>query len=38
MFQLRLVDQPSLIMVIQVPAGKTSLARIRSLLAKTGQQ
>jgi len=38
MFQLRLVDQPSLIMVIQVPASKTSLARVRSLPAKTGQQ
>ena len=29
MFQLRLVDQPSLVMVIQVPASKTYLARVR---------
>jgi transcriptional regulator with XRE-family HTH domain len=34
MFQLRLVDQPSLVMVIQVPADKTSLNRVRSLLAR----
>jgi transcriptional regulator with XRE-family HTH domain len=32
MFQLRLVDQPGLIMVVQVPASKTYLARVRSLL------
>ncbi|HTZ28414.1 MAG TPA: helix-turn-helix transcriptional regulator [Streptosporangiaceae bacterium] len=32
MFQLRLVDQPDLIAVIQVPAGETSLGRVRSLL------
>ncbi len=37
MFQLRLVDQPGLIMVIQVPASSTSLARVRSLLAGTGE-
>jgi hypothetical protein len=36
MFQLRLVDQPSLIMVTQVPASETHLARVRSLLADTG--
>jgi transcriptional regulator with XRE-family HTH domain len=36
MFQLRLVDQPSLIMVTQVPASETDLARVRSLLADTG--
>jgi transcriptional regulator with XRE-family HTH domain len=34
MFQLRLVDQPSLVMVIQVPADRTSLNRVRSLLAR----
>jgi transcriptional regulator with XRE-family HTH domain len=34
MFQLRLVDQPDLVMVIQVPADETSLARVRSLLAE----
>jgi hypothetical protein len=34
MFQLRLVDQPGLIMVIQVPAGETDLARVRSLLPR----
>ena len=33
MFQLRLVDQPDLIAVIQVPANETSLGRVRSLLA-----
>jgi hypothetical protein len=33
MFQLRLVDQPDLITVIQVPANETSLDRVRSLLA-----
>ena len=32
MFQLRLVDQPGLIMVVQVPASKTYLARVSSLL------
>jgi MmyB-like transcription regulator ligand binding domain len=34
MFQLRLVDQPDLIMVIQVPASQASLARVSSLLAR----
>jgi MmyB-like transcription regulator ligand binding domain len=34
MFQLRLVDQPDLIMVIQIPADETSLARVRSLPAE----
>jgi transcriptional regulator with XRE-family HTH domain len=33
MFQLRLVDQPDLVMVIQVPASPTALARVTSLLA-----
>jgi len=37
MFQLRLVDQPGLVMVIQVPAGKTDLARVRSLRPNGGQ-
>jgi hypothetical protein len=32
MFQLRLVDQPGLVMVVQVPASNTSLERVRSLL------
>jgi transcriptional regulator with XRE-family HTH domain len=32
MFQLRLVDQPDLIMVVQVPVSKTYLARVSSLL------
>jgi transcriptional regulator with XRE-family HTH domain len=32
MFQLRLVDQPGLIMVVQVPAGQTDLERVKSLL------
>jgi len=32
MFQLRLVDQPDMIAVIQVPADETSLGRVRSLL------
>ena len=32
MFQLRLVDQPDLVMVVQVPATTTYLARVRSLL------
>jgi hypothetical protein len=32
MFQLRLVDQPDLIAVVQVPANETSLGRGRSLL------
>jgi transcriptional regulator with XRE-family HTH domain len=35
MFQLRLLDQPSLIMVIQVPAHQTDLERVRSLLPDT---
>jgi transcriptional regulator with XRE-family HTH domain len=34
MFQLRLVDQPDLIAIIQVPANETSLGRVRSLLAE----
>jgi transcriptional regulator with XRE-family HTH domain len=34
MFQLRLVDQPDLIAVIQVPADETSLSRVRSVLAR----
>ena len=37
-FQLRLVDQPDLVTVIQVPANKTSLARVSSLLAGTSHQ
>ena len=32
MFQLRLVDQPGLVAVIQVPANPTSRARVKSLL------
>jgi hypothetical protein len=36
MFQLRLVDQPGLVMVIQVPATTTYLTRVRSLLPDTG--
>jgi transcriptional regulator with XRE-family HTH domain len=32
MFQLRLVDQPDMIAVIQVPADEVSLGRVRSLL------
>jgi hypothetical protein len=32
MFQLRLVDQPDLVAVIQVPADETSADRVRSLL------
>ena len=32
MFQLRLVNQPVLIMVIQVPSNQTYLARVNSLL------
>jgi hypothetical protein len=32
LFQLRLVDQPDLVMVLQVPATATDLARVRSLL------
>lgn len=32
MFQLRLVDQPGLVMVVQVPASEVYLARVRSLL------
>jgi transcriptional regulator with XRE-family HTH domain len=35
MFQLRLVDQPGLIMVMQVPASGTDLARVTSLLQVT---
>jgi transcriptional regulator with XRE-family HTH domain len=31
-FQLRLIDQPRLIMVVQVPAGPASLERVKSLL------
>jgi transcriptional regulator with XRE-family HTH domain len=38
MFQLRLVDQPSLVMVIQVPAGQTYLARVTSLLPDASRQ
>jgi transcriptional regulator with XRE-family HTH domain len=37
MSQLRLVDQPDLIMVIQVPADNSSLTRIRSLLTGSSQ-
>jgi phosphoribosylcarboxyaminoimidazole (NCAIR) mutase len=37
MFQLRLVDQPSLVMVIQVPVGETHLARVTSLLSGADQ-
>jgi transcriptional regulator with XRE-family HTH domain len=33
MFQLRLIDQPRLIMVVQVPASAASLERVRSLLS-----
>jgi len=33
MFQLRLVDQPGLVAVIQVPANSKSLERVQSLLA-----
>jgi hypothetical protein len=36
MFQLRLVDQPDLVMVVQVPANGTYLARVNSLLAGHG--
>jgi hypothetical protein len=35
MFQLRLLDQPDLLMVIHVPASTTYLARVRSLLPDT---
>jgi hypothetical protein len=35
---LRLVDQPDLVTVIQVPASKTSLAGVSSLLAGTSRQ
>jgi len=38
MFQLRLVDQPDLVAVIQVPASETCLARVRSLLAHAGHR
>jgi hypothetical protein len=34
LFQLRLVDQPDVILVIQVPADGTALARVGSLLAR----
>jgi hypothetical protein len=37
MFQLRLVDQPGLLLVVQVPASAKYLARIRSLLPHTGR-
>jgi transcriptional regulator with XRE-family HTH domain len=37
MFQLRLVDQPDLIEVIQVPADEKSLRRVISLLADAGE-
>jgi transcriptional regulator with XRE-family HTH domain len=36
MFQLRLVDQPALVMVVQVPARKTDLDRVMSLLPPGG--
>ncbi|HEX7162367.1 MAG TPA: helix-turn-helix transcriptional regulator [Trebonia sp.] len=36
-FQLRLVDEPRLIMVLQVPASKTCLERVTSLLPDTGR-
>jgi hypothetical protein len=36
MFQLRLLDLPDLVMVVQVPASTTYLARVRSLLPDTG--
>jgi transcriptional regulator with XRE-family HTH domain len=38
MFQLRLIDQPRLVMVIQVPASKRCLERVTSLLSGTGLQ
>jgi hypothetical protein len=38
LFQLRLVDQPGLLLVVQVPASATYLARIRSLLPDTATQ
>jgi hypothetical protein len=34
LFQLRLIDQPDVILVIQVPADGTALARVGSLLAR----
>jgi transcriptional regulator with XRE-family HTH domain len=37
MFQLRPVDQPGLVMVIQVPVSETCLARVRSLLPGTSK-
>jgi transcriptional regulator with XRE-family HTH domain len=37
MFQLRLADQPDLVMVIQVPASPTYLARVESLLPGTSR-
>ena len=36
MYQLRLVDRPDLIMVVQVPAGPEALERVSSLLARPG--
>jgi transcriptional regulator with XRE-family HTH domain len=38
MFQLRLVDEPCLIMVLQVPASETCRERVRSLLPDAGRQ
>jgi hypothetical protein len=38
MFQLRLVDEPDLLMVIQVPASDTYLVRVKTLLADVGDQ
>ncbi len=38
MFQLRLVDQPGLLLVIQVPASRAHQARVRSLLADISHQ
>ena len=38
MFQLRLVNQPDLVAVVQVPASSTFLARVSSLLAHPGHQ
>ena len=32
MFQLRLVDQPGVVMVVQVPVGEIGLQRVRSLI------
>jgi transcriptional regulator with XRE-family HTH domain len=36
MYQLRLVDRPDLIMVVQVPASPEALERVSSLLARPG--